>query len=126
MKSKKKKDNVFVQMANGHVEPPDPSEVLRLGIKACEEPLQSNECLPQLVEEYILQTERAQGRVYHIKLSLLQRPSTTEYFGELYVDRDFKEGQRNGASCRLGNCFKHKSLCYNIKNYILGLAQLHF
>ncbi|XP_059483010.1 transcription factor SPT20 homolog isoform X2 [Neocloeon triangulifer] len=88
------------QMVNGHVEPPDPSEVLRLGIKACEEPPQSSECLPQLVEEYILQTERAQGRVYHIKLSLMQRPSTTEYFGELYVDRDFKEGHRNGASCR--------------------------
>jgi transcription factor SPT20 homolog len=87
-------------MTNGHVSPPDPSEVLRLGIKACEEPIQSNECLPQLVEEYILQTERAQNRVYHIKLSLLQRPSTTEYFGELYVDRDYKEGQRNGASCR--------------------------
>ncbi|XP_065345251.1 transcription factor SPT20 homolog isoform X1 [Cloeon dipterum] len=88
------------QMSNGYVAPPDPAEVLRLADKILEGPPQSSECLPQLVEEYILQTERAQGRVYHIKLSLLQRPSTTEYFGELYVDRDFKEGQKNGASCR--------------------------
>ncbi|XP_017862788.1 PREDICTED: uncharacterized protein LOC108613682 isoform X3 [Drosophila arizonae] len=74
---------------------------------ACKEGCQANcrhNFQPQLIEEYVLETEReaSEGRraLYHIKLSIFQRPSDAEYLGELYVDRDYREGERNGESCR--------------------------
>lgn len=79
--------------------PTTPVDVLNYA-KAYERPRETKDCLPQLIEEYILETERGQGRVYHIKLSILQRPSNSEYLGELYVDRDYREGERNGSACR--------------------------
>ncbi|XP_014295065.2 uncharacterized protein LOC103574661 [Microplitis demolitor] len=79
--------------------PSSPIDVLTYA-KAYERPRETKDCLPQLIEEYILETERGQGRVYHIKLSILQRPSNSEYLGELYVDRDYREGERNGSACR--------------------------
>ncbi|XP_033217171.1 transcription factor SPT20 homolog isoform X2 [Belonocnema kinseyi] len=84
--------------------PSTPIEVLRYA-KQYERPRETKDCMPQLIEEYILETERGQGRIYHIKLSILQRPSNFEYLGELYVDRDYREGERNGSACRftLGN-----------------------
>lgn len=67
-------------------------------------PKESSDYLPQLVEEYILETEMPSKnnskRVYYIKLSILQRPSNFEYLGELYLDRDHKENERNGVACR--------------------------
>ncbi|XP_046488513.1 transcription factor SPT20 homolog isoform X2 [Neodiprion pinetum] len=79
--------------------PSTPIDVLRYA-KAYERPRETRDCLPQLIEEYILETERGQGRIYHIKLSILQRPSNSEYLGELYVDRDHREGEKNGSACR--------------------------
>ncbi|XP_011311346.1 uncharacterized protein Spt20 [Fopius arisanus] len=79
--------------------PNTPVDVLNYA-KAYERPRETKDCLAQLIEEYILETERGQGRIYHIKLSILQRPSNSEYLGELYVDRDYREGERNGSSCR--------------------------
>ncbi|KAF7998560.1 hypothetical protein HCN44_010968 [Aphidius gifuensis] len=79
--------------------PTSPIDVLNYA-KAYERPRETKDCLAQLIEEYILETERGPGRVYHIKLSILQRPSNSEYLGELYVDRDYKEGEKNGSSCR--------------------------
>ncbi|KAK7789986.1 hypothetical protein R5R35_009201 [Gryllus longicercus] len=75
------------------------ADVLRLA-RPLERPPETNDCAPRLVEEYILETDREQGRVYHVKLSILQRPSNSEFLGELYLDRDYREGQRNGSSCR--------------------------
>lgn len=75
------------------------SEVLRLS-KPLDRPAETIDCTPLLVEEYILETERGPGRVYYIKLSILQRPSNCEYLGQLYVDKEYREGERNGASCR--------------------------
>lgn len=92
-------------LANPPLLPPSsPLEVLRYA-KQLERPRETKDCMPQLVEEYILETERGQGRIYHIKLSILQRLSNFEYLGELYVDRDYREGEKNGSSCRftLGN-----------------------
>ncbi|XP_015608658.1 mucin-6 [Cephus cinctus] len=87
-------------LANPPLLPPStPIDVLRYA-KAYERPRETKDCLPQLIEEYILETERGQGRVYHIKLSILQRPSNSEYLGELYVDRDHREGEKNGSACR--------------------------
>lgn len=68
--------------------------------KSYECPRETSDCTPHLVEEYILETEHNQGQIYYIKLSILQRPSNSEYLGELYVDRNYREGERNGASCR--------------------------
>ncbi|XP_045480455.1 transcription factor SPT20 homolog isoform X2 [Harmonia axyridis] len=73
--------------------------------KAYQPPVESNDYLPQIVEEYVLETklppkDKNKQRVYHIKLSILQRPSNSEYLGELYLDRDHKENERNGVACR--------------------------
>lgn len=72
--------------------------------KAIERSKETSDCLPQLIEEYVLETDmpsKDKGkRVYHIKLSILQRPSNSEYLGELYLDRDHKQGERNGVACR--------------------------
>ncbi|XP_065159509.1 uncharacterized protein Spt20 isoform X2 [Atheta coriaria] len=62
-------------------------------------------CQPQLVEEYVLETnmhskEPDKRRVYQMKLSILQRPLNGEYLGELYLDRDHKKGERNGVASR--------------------------
>lgn len=83
-----------------------PSEAtgpLRLA-RAYERPRATPDCQPQLVEEYILETEKTSPHpgagFFHIKLSILQRPSDQEFLGELYVDRDHVEGERNGAACR--------------------------
>lgn len=69
-------------------------------------PRDTKNCMPHLIEEYILDTDRQCERdltkIYHlhIKLSILQRPFNSEYLGELYLDVDYKEGKTNGASSR--------------------------
>lgn len=68
--------------------------------KPLDRPVETIDCTPVLAEEYILETERGPGRVYYIKLSILQRPSNCEYLGQLYVDKEYREGESNGASCR--------------------------
>lgn len=73
--------------------------------KAYQRPRETSDCLPQLIEEYVLETdmpskEKGKPRLYHIKLSILQRPSNSEYLGELYLDRDHKKNERNGVACR--------------------------
>ena len=56
---------------------------------------------PQLDSEYILETaERGQSRIYHTKLTILKRPANDEYIGELYVERDYKENDKKGSTCR--------------------------
>lgn len=83
--------------------PSEPSGPLRLA-RAYERPRPTPDCQPQLVEEYILETEKSPPQpgtgCFHIKLSILQRPSDQEFLGELYVDRDHVEGEKNGAACR--------------------------
>ncbi|VVD06069.1 unnamed protein product [Leptidea sinapis] len=83
--------------------PSEPSGPLRLA-RSYERPRPTSDCQPQLVEEYVLETEKtsphASAGFFHIKLSILQRPSDQEFLGELYVDRDHVEGERNGAACR--------------------------
>lgn len=68
--------------------------------KAFERPREKKDCMPQLVEEYVLETDRGNGRVNFIKLSILQRPSNSEYLGMLYLDRDYKADERNGEACQ--------------------------
>lgn len=68
--------------------------------KAYERPRETKDCLPQVIEEYILETGGNQGEIDHIKLSILQRPSNSEYLGELYMDKNHREGEKNGSACR--------------------------
>lgn len=73
--------------------------------KTYQPPKETNDFLPQLIEEYVLETdmpskEKGKPRIYHIKLSILQRPSNLEYLGELYLDRDYKKDEQNGVACR--------------------------
>jgi hypothetical protein len=74
-------------------------DVMRFA-RAYERPRETNDCSPQLVEEYILESESPDGKINHIKLSILQRPSNAEYLGELYVDRDYREREQNGTACK--------------------------
>ncbi|KAK4886944.1 hypothetical protein RN001_003215 [Aquatica leii] len=92
--------NLDVQLLN----PPSQGVVIN-EFKAYERPKETSDCLPQLIEEYVLETdmpskEKGKSRVYHIKLSILQRPSNSEYLGELYLDRDHKKDEKNGVACR--------------------------
>lgn len=65
--------------------------------KAYERPQETKDCYPQVIEEYILEPAESQD---YIKLSILQRPATSEYLGELYMDKNHRDGERNGSSCR--------------------------
>ncbi|XP_029160204.1 transcription factor SPT20 homolog, partial [Nylanderia fulva] len=71
-------------------------EVLRYA-KAYERPKETIDCTPQVIEEYILEPAESQD---YIKLSILQRPATSECLGELYMDKNHRDGKKNGSSCR--------------------------
>lgn len=68
--------------------------------RAFDRPRETKDCMPQLVEEYVLETDRGNGRVNFIRLSILQRPSNSEFLGMLYLDRDYKEDEKNGEACQ--------------------------
>ncbi|XP_043247319.1 transcription factor SPT20 homolog [Amphibalanus amphitrite] len=57
-----------------------------------------------LREDNAVEWDRGGGRVMHMKLSVYLRPSDDSYHGQLYVDRDYKEGRRGGACCRFPLC----------------------
>jgi hypothetical protein len=61
---------------------------------------ETKDCIPQLIKEYQLQTDAANGGKYLVKLSIYQRPSNSEYLGELYVDHNYKKDERNGKACQ--------------------------
>ena len=64
---------------------------------------------PHMVEEYVLETpERGASRIYHTRLTIYQRLANDEYLGELYVERDYKEGDNKGSTCRYESilCFR--------------------
>ncbi|XP_011694965.1 PREDICTED: transcription factor SPT20 homolog isoform X2 [Wasmannia auropunctata] len=84
-------------LANPPLLPPSTAiDVLRFA-KAYERPRETKDCSPQVVEEYILEPAESQD---YIKLSILQRPATSEYLGELYMDKNHRDGEKNGSSCR--------------------------
>ncbi|KAL6258537.1 hypothetical protein P5V15_010494 [Pogonomyrmex californicus] len=84
-------------LANPPLFPPSTTiDVLRYA-KAYEWPRETKDCSPQVIEEYILEPAQSQD---YIKLSILQRPSTSEYLGELYMDKNHRDGEKNGSSCR--------------------------
>lgn len=58
------------------------------------------DCTLYRIEDHILEKVQDRDRIYHITLSILYRPSNMEFWGELYLDRDFKKGERNGTFCR--------------------------
>lgn len=62
---------------------------------------ETNDMTPHIVEEYILETaERGTARIYHTRLTIYQRLANDEYLGELYVERDYRENDNKGSTCR--------------------------
>jgi len=61
---------------------------------------------PEKIQEIVLEGEKTNNRAYYCKVTILRRPSTGEYLGELYLEEESggKE-DRDGRSCRfsLGN-----------------------
>lgn len=89
------------------ISPPTDGVNISQFFKAHKWPKETMNSQPTLIEDYILETDipskedPSRLRVYHIKLSILQRPSTFEYLGELYLDRDYKPNEENhGVMCR--------------------------
>lgn len=81
------------------VVPLDVSDVLRLA-KPLERPKETGDCSMIPCEEYLYETDKVNGRVYLVRLTILQRPAIEEFLGQLYVDRDFRDGKlTGGASC---------------------------
>lgn len=56
--------------------------------------------------------DKDKPRVYYIKLSILQRPSNSEFLGELYLDRDYKKDHQNGVACRFSLGSRANALRY--------------
>uniref|UniRef100_A0A8D9ARD5 Coagulation factor V n=1 Tax=Cacopsylla melanoneura TaxID=428564 RepID=A0A8D9ARD5_9HEMI len=74
------------------------SQIGRLS-KRYERPPDTNDWYPRLVEEYILEAERGESRVYN-KVSVSRRPTNGEFLGQMYVDHEYKEDgpSQSGAS----------------------------
>ncbi|XP_013392262.1 transcription factor SPT20 homolog [Lingula anatina] len=78
---------------------PEQLEVEKLA-KSIEKPKITLDNTPVTVEEYIMEMERTPGKIYYARLVVQQRLSDDFYLGELYVDRDFTEGQNNASCCK--------------------------
>ena len=76
---------------------------------------------PVVVEEYMFETERSQGRVNIARLVIMQRLSDECFLGSLYVDRDFKDADFKGSTCRYISTML--SACRIIE--IMGLSTAH-
>lgn len=73
----------------------------------------------QLFKVYDLRSnEKDKSQANRLKLSIWRRPSTSEYFGEFYLNRDYKDNERNGVACR----FSLGSLT-NVNRYIQQLSE---
>ena len=58
---------------------------------------------PEKIQEIILEGEKTNNRAYYCKVTILRRPSTGEYLGELYLEEECgskEEGKKDGRSCR--------------------------
>ncbi|KAA0200412.1 hypothetical protein HAZT_HAZT002170 [Hyalella azteca] len=87
--------------------------------KPVERPPESGDYSLQFIEEYTLETEKSQGRIYHTKLTIYQRRIDEVFCGELYVDRDYQEGKLNGSTCT----FKHYSI-QSVHRYIAQFREI--
>uniref|UniRef100_A0A147BS89 Putative transcription factor spt20 n=1 Tax=Ixodes ricinus TaxID=34613 RepID=A0A147BS89_IXORI len=72
---------------------PQKIEVERLA-SVRERPEPTSDPTPVVVQEYLLETEQASGKLTQV--TILQRPTDEQFFGKLYVDRD---GHSRGTSC---------------------------
>ena len=80
--------------------PSGPTDVLKHARTIQKRP-EVNDLTPHIVEEYILETaERGAQRIYHTRLTIFQRLANEEYLGELYVERDYRENENKGSTCR--------------------------
>ncbi|KAH1019823.1 hypothetical protein HUJ04_009585 [Dendroctonus ponderosae] len=70
--------------------------------KALDRPEVTSDCTLYRIEDHVLETDipEEKPRLYHTTLSILYRPSNMDFFGEVYLDRDFNLGQRAGLISR--------------------------
>lgn len=82
------------------LDPPQATKVLEFA-RPMVKRTEVTDMTPHVVEEYILETaERGSQRVYHTRLTIFQRLANDEYLGELYVERDYREHDNKGSTCR--------------------------
>ena len=87
------------------IAPPSAAAEVRQRARRMEFPAEpSRDASLHLREDNAVEWDRGGGRVMHMKLSVYLRPSDDSYHGQLYVDRDYKEGRRSGACCRFPLC----------------------
>ncbi|XP_066252857.1 uncharacterized protein Spt20 isoform X3 [Euwallacea similis] len=81
-----------------------PTQPVEIGeLRSLVRPEVTSDCTLYRIEDHILETDikdQERTRIYHITLSIFYRPSNMEFWGELYLDRDFKRGERTGTFCR--------------------------
>lgn len=82
----------------GSVQLSPPPVPIELPAVAVPDKPNSYDTLLSLVEEYVLEAEKKEGKIF-TKLSVFRRTLDDVYIGKLYVDRDYVEGQQNGATC---------------------------
>ena len=58
---------------------------------------------PEKIQEIVLEGEKTNNRAYYCKVTILRRPSTGEYLGELYLEEESggkEDSKKDGRSCR--------------------------
>lgn len=112
-------DLISIPIPNLNVPHLSSPEVLVMDdFKECPRPTDTND-RPQSFKVYDLRSnEKDKSQANRIKLSIWRRPSTSEYFGEFHLNRDYKDSDRNGVACR----FSLGSLA-NVNRYIQQLSE---
>lgn len=72
-----------------------PKEVIINKTKSYDKPRDNKESFPQIIETLTLEKECSQ-----VKITIFQRPSTSECLGELYVSKEYGNNQSNDAKCK--------------------------
>ena len=69
-----------------------------------DQPKYVTDSTPEKIQEIILEGEKTNNRAYYCKVTILRRPSTGEYLGELYLEEECaagkEEGKKDGRACR--------------------------
>lgn len=76
---------------------PDNIEVEKYA-KALQRPKTPEHDIPELVEEYTMESELNHGKISHTRLTIKRLPIEEVFVGELYIDKDFMEGVEKGTA----------------------------
>ena len=68
-----------------------------------DQPKYLTDSTPEKIQEIVIEGEKTNNRSYYCRVTILRRPSTGEYLGELYLEEDRgvkEEGRKEGRACR--------------------------